>query len=169
MSDKEDPVPAPTWNRRIISQIRRELERSFEALKIAHALAQRESTAARETEAAIAANNFLDLYDLRWAEYNENTIEEDDAAQDAADRLVTDFQRYKEALQSHYATGGEIVDKRAKEPASGDCPADPPGDDDATSPRSNVSKSSNARYIDEMYKLTTTMDAENSVKEKDSW
>ena len=84
MSDKTKPVPAPTWNRRIISKIRRELERSFEALRTAHALAQKEGTTARETEAAVAANNFLDLYDLRWAEYNENTIEEDDAAQDAA-------------------------------------------------------------------------------------
>ena len=114
MSDK-NPVPAPIWNRRTISTIRRELERSFEALKVAHALAQRERTAARETEAAIAANSFLDLYDLRWAEYNKNTIDEDDGAQEAADKLVTDFQRYKEALESHYATGGEIVEKKRRE------------------------------------------------------
>ena len=167
MSD-ENPVLAPTWNRRTISTIRRELERSFEALKVAHALAQRERTAARETEAAIAANSFLDLYDLRWAEYNKNTIDEDDGAQEAADKLVTDFQRYKEALESHYATGGEIIEKSAKKPVSEGRPADPPGDEDATSPRSDVSKSSNARYIDEMYKLTTTMDAENSIIEKET-
>ena len=168
MSDKNSPVPAPTWNRRTISTIRRELERSFEALKVAHALAQRERTAARETEAAKAANSFMDLFDLRWAEYNKNTIEEDDGAQEAADKLVTDFQRYKEALQSHYATGGEIVDKSAEKPVSGSCPVDPPGDEDATSPRSDVSKSSNVRYIDEMYKLTMTMDAESSIFEKET-
>ena len=69
MAEKVKPVHAPVWDRRTISSIRRELEKSFEALVSAYDRAKEEKTEEAQDEATKLANQFYDLYETRCNEY----------------------------------------------------------------------------------------------------
>ena len=105
MAEEVKPVHAPVWDRRTISSIRRELEKSFEALVSAYDRAKEEKTEEAQDEATKLANQFYDLYETRCNEYEACEIEASPQAEEAGNHLVTDFSRYKETLEKHHETG----------------------------------------------------------------
>ena len=75
MASKIEPVGATVWDRRTISSIRRELEKSFAALTDAYNRAQREQTQDAQDEVTKLANQFYDLYEQRFGEYKDCQID----------------------------------------------------------------------------------------------
>ena len=114
------PIEAKIWDRRTISNIRRELSKSFDAFKAASEIASSTDDPVKHAEATKAGNRFYDLYEQRMEDYENSKIEDCTQAETAGDQLVTDFQTYKSVIERHYTAGRAFYKEGAGVEFSGD-------------------------------------------------
>ena len=102
MADEITPIEAPVWDRRIISRVRRELEKALNSMKQAFDKAHKDETEEAQVELNTKANFFYDLYEARLNDYEGCKLEDDTQTEEVADQLTTDFDRYKAVLNKHF-------------------------------------------------------------------
>ena len=112
------PIETTVWDLRIISFVRRELEKSFNSMTIAFDQAAKTPSEEAQIELNSKSNSFCDLYEKRLSEYNACAIEDEPNAEEVAGQLMQDMVRYKITLESHFKTqSAEDVDEIVDDPA----------------------------------------------------
>ena len=98
------PIDTPVWDRRTVSLVRRELEKGFNSMMQAFDHAKKVETEEVQSELTQKANYFYDLYEKRLSEHSECEVECDPQAEEVANNLLNDFDRYKKTLEEHFKT-----------------------------------------------------------------
>ena len=110
MADEITPIATPVWDRRVISRVRRDLEKAFNSMTQAFDKAHKDETEEAQVELNKRANFFYDLYEARMSEYEKCKLEDGTQTEEVADQLTTDFARYKAVLNKHFKRAKAAVE-----------------------------------------------------------